>query len=282
MWVLEQSCQVSATEEVEANGMVGSTILCCSVAQRVIKQKIIANSLSDVSYSFMRLHVAPHEWWEMCLLHRVQENVGDRAGLPSEKPYAKNCSNVKLCCVCVISHYLTRVTMLQRRPSGPHFQQGWFPHALIMVCWSTGSNGWELCVFHDIELLYLWAPPESLSVAGFPLKPSTPAAFIKHFPSSPPTPPGLHIKTLGCLVMSAVSSSLGPEVSFALPSTHYCLSPFLCAVGCLTQMSWPDPSCPNACSIHACSKYDTSIIQIWSFWRYHYSMEEICETKGKN
>lgn len=170
------------------------------------------------------------------------------------------------------------MTILQRGPSGPHFQQGWFPHALLMVCWSTGSSEWEQCVFHAIELSYLQAPPESLSLAGFPLEPSTPTAFIKHLPSTPATPPALHIKTLGCLVMLPVSSSLGPEVSFVLPSTHYCLSPFLHEVGCLIEMPWP-----YACSIHACSKYDqTSIIQTWSFWRYHCSIEETHETKGKD
>ena len=225
IWVLGQSCHVNAAEEAEANGIVGSTILCCSVAQRVIKQKIIANSLSEVSYSFVRLQVAPCEWWEMCLPQQIQENMGGRAGLPSEKPCAKTCSYVKLCCVCAICHHLTRVIMLQRRPSGPHFQQGWFPHALIMVCWSTGSNGWELSVFHAIELLYLWAPPESPSLAGFPLKPSTSAVFIKHFPSTPPTAPALHIKTwdvLSCLqflppwVLRSPLHSLQPTIAYLI------------------------------------------------------------------
>lgn len=220
---------------------------------------------------------------KMCLPRWVQENMGGRAGCPSEKPCAKTSSHVKRCSVCAISHSLTTMIMLQKRPPGPHYQQGWFPHALIIICWSTGSNGGELCVFHAIELLQLWAPLESLPLVGFPLKPSTPAAFIKPFASTLSTPPVLHIKTLACLVTSPVSFSLSPDISFALSSTHYCLYPFLHPVGCLTQMSWPDPSCSNACSIHACSKYDqTSIVQTWSFWGYHCKMEKTCKKKGKD
>lgn len=39
---------MSATEETGANVMVGSSILCCSVVQGVIKQEIIANILSEL------------------------------------------------------------------------------------------------------------------------------------------------------------------------------------------------------------------------------------------
>lgn len=70
MWELGQSYWVSATEETGANGMVGSSILCCSVVQ-VVKQEIIANILSEVNQSLARLQAAPCEWWEMCLPQQI-------------------------------------------------------------------------------------------------------------------------------------------------------------------------------------------------------------------
>lgn len=138
-----QSCQVSAAEETEANGMVGSTILHCSVAQRMIRQKIIANNLS---YPFVRLQVAPCEWWEMCLPRRYRRTWLVEQDSLLRNPVPKPCSNVKLCSVCAITHLLTRMIMLQRKPSGPHFQQGRFPHALIIACWPIGSSGWNVCL----------------------------------------------------------------------------------------------------------------------------------------
>lgn len=252
MWVLGQSCRVSAAEEAEANedGWQRHFTLFCSPKSDQIKDYCKQSEWSE-------LLICETTGCTTWMTGNVSATVDTgECGWWSRAPFWETlCQNLFTCkallCMCSIplSYCSDKASEEATRAS--------FPAGLLSSCPDCpGSNGWELCVFHAIEFLHLWAPPESLPLAGFPLKPSTPAAFIKHFPSTPPTPPALHIKTLGCVVMSPVSFCLSPELCFALPSTHYCLSPFLHAVGCLTQMSWPDSSCPNACSIHACSKYD--------------------------